>query len=89
MLETALDRDRCGLQVEFFFLLPQAGFVDVDILWMVISWAVFGLVVGAIGRLLVPGEQSIGILPTMLLGIVGSFVGGILGAMLFMRKKAV
>lgn len=50
---------------------------------MVISWAVFGLVVGAIARLLVPGEQPIGILGTMLLGIVGSFVGGFLGALLF------
>jgi len=52
-------------------------------IWMVISWAVFGLIVGAIARLLVPGEQPIGILGTILLGIVGSFVGGFLGSLLF------
>jgi len=37
-----------------------------------------GLVAGAIARLLVPGRDPIGILGTMLLGIVGSFVGGFL-----------
>ncbi len=41
-----------------------------------ISWALFGIVVGAIARLLYPGRQSIGFLATMLLGVVGSLVGG-------------
>lgn len=41
-----------------------------------ISWAVFGLVVGAIARLLYPGRQSVGILMTMILGVIGSLVGG-------------
>ena len=42
-----------------------------------------GLIAGAVARLLVPGPDSMGILPTIALGIVGSFVGGFLGAILF------
>ena len=42
----------------------------------IISWAVFGLVIGLIARLLYPGKQPMGFLATMALGIVGSFVGG-------------
>ncbi|MDZ4819659.1 MAG: GlsB/YeaQ/YmgE family stress response membrane protein [Planctomycetota bacterium] len=42
----------------------------------VISWAVFGLVVGWIARLLYPGPQALSLFKTMLLGIIGSFVGG-------------
>ena len=41
-----------------------------------IGWAIFGLIVGAIARFLIPGRQSMGLIATMLLGIVGSFVGG-------------
>ena len=53
------------------------------ILWMVISWTVFGLIVGALARLLVPGRQSMSIGATILLGIIGSFVGGFLGSLIF------
>ena len=44
----------------------------------IIAWAVFGLVIGAIARLLVPGRQPIGLLLTMALGIAGAFAGGFL-----------
>src|SRR5690606_18121477 len=47
-----------------------------DVLLAIISWAVFGLIAGAIARLLVPGRQPIGMLATVGLGIVGSVVGG-------------
>ena len=47
-----------------------------DTVLMIISWAVCGLVVGAIARLLVPGRQSMSLLMTMVLGIVGALVGG-------------
>ncbi|WP_145419691.1 GlsB/YeaQ/YmgE family stress response membrane protein [Planctomycetes bacterium K23_9] len=46
---------------------------------MMISWILFGLVIGAIARYIYPGRQGLGILKTMLLGIAGSFVGGFLG----------
>lgn len=47
----------------------------------IIGWMVFGLIAGAIARLLVPGRQPIGLLATMILGIIGSFVGGFLGSL--------
>jgi uncharacterized membrane protein YeaQ/YmgE (transglycosylase-associated protein family) len=50
-------------------------------IWAIIVWAVFGLVAGAIARLLVPGRQPMGLLLTMILGIIGSFVGGFLGSL--------
>ncbi len=42
----------------------------------IISWIFWGLFVGAIARLLLPGRQAIGILWTIGLGIAGSIVGG-------------
>ncbi len=53
------------------------------IVWMIISWSIFGLIVGAIARFLVPGRQPIGLGGTIVLGIVGSFVGGFLGSLIF------
>ena len=44
---------------------------------------VIGLVAGFLARLLVPGPDPMGILGTIVLGIVGSFVGGFLGYVLF------
>jgi uncharacterized membrane protein YeaQ/YmgE (transglycosylase-associated protein family) len=44
----------------------------------IILFIVFGLVVGLLARALLPGRQSMGLLATALLGIVGSFVGGFL-----------
>lgn len=43
-----------------------------EILW----WILFGLVVGAIAKLLMPGKDPGGWVVTILLGIAGSFVGG-------------
>ena len=52
-------------------------------LGLIISLIVVGLIAGAIARLLVPGRQDIGIGATIVLGIVGSFIGGFLGYLLF------
>lgn len=49
----------------------------------IIGWIVFGLIVGAIARLLYPGRQGLGMVQTILLGVAGSFVGGFLGFLLF------
>ena len=43
---------------------------------VIIVWVVIGLVIGALARLLVPGRQHIGILMTILIGIVAAIVGG-------------
>lgn len=42
-----------------------------------IGFIVFGLVVGGVARLLVPGRQTLSVLSTLVLGLVGSVVGGV------------
>lgn len=42
----------------------------------IIGWIVFGLVVGLLARLLHPGKDAMGIVPTILLGVTGSLIGG-------------
>ncbi|CAM3673204.1 GlsB/YeaQ/YmgE family stress response membrane protein [Nocardioides zeicaulis] len=48
----------------------------------IIGFLVFGLVVGAIARLIKPGKQNLSILATLLLGVVGSLIGGIVASAL-------
>ena len=48
----------------------------------ILSWMLLGLVIGALARLLVPGEQPMGLTKTMLLGVAGSFVGGFVAFLL-------
>jgi uncharacterized membrane protein YeaQ/YmgE (transglycosylase-associated protein family) len=45
----------------------------------VLSWIVFGLIVGIVAKLLMPGRDPGGIIVTMLLGIIGAVVGGFVG----------
>jgi uncharacterized membrane protein YeaQ/YmgE (transglycosylase-associated protein family) len=52
-------------------------------LGLIISIIVIGLIAGAVARLVVPGRQNLSIGMTILLGIVGSFVGGFLGFLIF------
>lgn len=52
-------------------------------LGLLLSIIVVGLIAGALARLLVPGRQGLSIPATILLGIIGSFVGGFLGFLLF------
>jgi uncharacterized membrane protein YeaQ/YmgE (transglycosylase-associated protein family) len=42
----------------------------------IIGWVLFGLIVGAIARFLVPGKQPMSLVMTALLGVVGSLLGG-------------
>lgn len=48
-----------------------------------IIFLIVGLIAGFIARALVPGPDPMGWLGTMILGIIGSFVGGTLAALLF------
>jgi uncharacterized membrane protein YeaQ/YmgE (transglycosylase-associated protein family) len=48
----------------------------------VVGWIVAGLIVGAIARLLIPGRQEMGIIMTIVLGILGAIVGGLIAAQL-------
>ena len=45
----------------------------------VLGWILFGLVVGIIAKLLMPGRDPGGFIVTTILGIVGAVVGGVLG----------
>jgi uncharacterized membrane protein YeaQ/YmgE (transglycosylase-associated protein family) len=45
----------------------------------VIGWIVFGLVVGAVAKLLMPGRDPGGFIVTILIGIVGAVIGGFFG----------
>ena len=47
-----------------------------------IGFIVFGLVVGAIARLILPGKQHMSILVTLLVGVVGSVIGGVIASWL-------
>lgn len=49
-----------------------------EAIWSLITWAVFGLVIGLIARFLYPGRQPMSLLMTMVLGVVGSMVGGLI-----------
>lgn len=48
-----------------------------------LTLALFGLIVGAIARLLVPGPSPLGLLGTMAAGVAGAFLGGIVGKLLW------
>ena len=45
----------------------------------VIAWILFGLVVGVIAKLLMPGRDPGGFIVTILLGIAGALIGGFIG----------
>ena len=51
-----------------------------------IAWLLVGLVAGAVARLVVPGRDPMGLLGTLVLGLVGSVVGGWLAVVLTDRK---
>ncbi len=45
----------------------------------IVGWIVFGLIVGVIAKLMMPGRDPGGLIITMLLGVAGAVVGGFLG----------
>ena len=53
----------------------------------IISLLIVGLIAGAVARLIVPGRDPMGIGATILLGIVGSFIGGFLGFVIFGKDR--
>jgi uncharacterized membrane protein YeaQ/YmgE (transglycosylase-associated protein family) len=53
------------------------------VVWHIIWMIILGLIVGLVARLIVPGRQPLGVIATALLGIVGAYVGGTLGSVVF------
>ncbi len=54
-----------------------------SLLLFLLTLALFGLIVGAIARLLVPGPSPMGLLGTMAAGVAGAFLGGLVGKLLW------
>ena len=52
-------------------------------LGLILTILIVGLIAGALARLVVPGKQDMSIAMTIVLGVVGSFVGGFLGYLVF------
>ena len=48
----------------------------------IIGWILFGLLVGVVAKLIMPGPDPGGMIVTILLGIVGALIGGFIGRML-------
>ncbi len=56
------------------------------VLWFILFLAFWGLIVGALARLALPGPDPMGILATIGLGLAGSFLGGVV-AWLFLGHR--
>ena len=59
-------------------LLLVLGSAFVGLALTALWWALIGLVIGGLGRLVVPGRQSIGLLATSLGGIAAALLGGVI-----------
>ena len=58
------------------------------VLWFILVLVLEGLIVGALARLALPGPDPMGIGATSMIGLAGSFLGGIVTAVLFRRNGA-
>jgi len=47
-----------------------------------LSWIIFGLIAGALAKWIMPGPNPSGCIVTIILGVVGAFVGGYIGTLL-------
>jgi uncharacterized membrane protein YeaQ/YmgE (transglycosylase-associated protein family) len=56
-------------------------------LGLIVSLIIIGLIAGAIARLVIPGKQDLSIPATILIGVIGSFVGGFLGYLIFHKDS--
>ena len=54
----------------------------------ILSWILLGLVVGVLAKWIMPGGDPGGIIVTILLGIAGAFVGGLIGSFLGLGSTA-
>ena len=49
----------------------------------ILGWILFGLLAGAVARVLTPGKQAIGCFGTLAVGVIGALIGGLLGEAVF------
>jgi uncharacterized membrane protein YeaQ/YmgE (transglycosylase-associated protein family) len=48
----------------------------------ILSWIILGLIAGALGKWIMPGDDPGGIIVTILIGILGAVVGGFIGSLI-------
>jgi uncharacterized membrane protein YeaQ/YmgE (transglycosylase-associated protein family) len=65
--------------VVLLVVLPIAGWA----LWILLSAALVGAIIGGLARLVLPGKQDIGVLSTIAIGWVGSLAGSLVGRHIF------
>jgi uncharacterized membrane protein YeaQ/YmgE (transglycosylase-associated protein family) len=61
--------------VVLLIVLPIVGWA----LWIIISAAIIGAIIGGLARLVLPGKQEIGIFATVVIGWIGSLFGSLIG----------
>jgi uncharacterized membrane protein YeaQ/YmgE (transglycosylase-associated protein family) len=52
-----------------------------------IGYAIFGLLIGLLARAIMPVRQHMGLILTMILGLVGAWLGGVIGRVTGMYKE--
>jgi uncharacterized membrane protein YeaQ/YmgE (transglycosylase-associated protein family) len=52
----------------------------------ILSWIAFGLLAGLVARIVVPGQHRLGCLTTILVGVLGAFLGGLIGDVILDHK---
>lgn len=48
----------------------------------ILSWIIFGLIAGALAKWIMPGDDPGGCLVTIIIGVIGAFIGGYVGTLL-------
>jgi len=54
----------------------------------ILSWIIVGLIAGALARLIMPGRDPMGIIATIVLGIIGSLVGGFVSMAIWRNENS-
>jgi uncharacterized membrane protein YeaQ/YmgE (transglycosylase-associated protein family) len=57
--------------------------------WDIVWYAIAGIVIGALARLILPGKQSMGWILTMVIGVVAAIVGGLLWNAIFSGNEGI
>jgi uncharacterized membrane protein YeaQ/YmgE (transglycosylase-associated protein family) len=52
----------------------------------ILSWILFGFLAGLVARMIVPGKHQLGCLTTILVGVLGAFIGGLIGDVVLDHK---
>ncbi len=71
----------CYAHTKIYCMFWRSGVVNSTMLAFIIVLLIIGLIAGALARLLVPGRDPIGLIGTIVLGVVGSFVGGFISTL--------